>query len=101
MFKHQYFVYILANKKDGVLYVGVTNDLEKRVFEHKNKRYKNSFTARYNIDKLIYFEEYQYINDARKREKNIKKWKRQWKIDLIEKTNINWKDLSIDWLEKG
>ena len=100
MFKHQYFVYVLGNKKDGVLYVGVTNDLKKRVFEHKNKRYKNSFSARYNVDKLIYFEEYRYINEARKREKNMKKWKRQWKIDLIEKTNIDWKDLSIEWLKE-
>jgi len=66
------------------------------MFEHKNKLV-NGFTKKYGLDRLIYFETYQYINDAIKREKNMKKWKRQWKIDLIEEENPTWKDLSKDW----
>ncbi|WP_226789122.1 GIY-YIG nuclease family protein [Polaribacter porphyrae] len=100
MFKtqHQYYVYIITNKKDEVLYVGVTNDLERRMFEHKNKLVEG-FSSRYNLDKLIYFEAYQFINDAIKREKNIKKWKREWKINLIVEDNPDWKDLSEDWFD--
>ncbi len=93
---HQYYLYILTNKTYGTLYIGVTNDLERRMFEHKNKMIEG-FTKQYGLKKLVYFETYQYINDAIKREKNMKKWKRQWKIDLIEKENSNWKDLSKDW----
>jgi len=98
MFKtnHQYFVYILASKQNTVLYIGVTNNLERRVLEHKNKINKG-FTSRYNIDKLVYFEEYTNINEAIKREKQLKKWNRQWKIDLIEKDNPEWKDLAAKW----
>ena len=98
MFKniHQYYLYILTNKKNGTLYVGVTNDLERRMFEHKKKLIEG-FSKKYGLDKLVYFETYQYINDAIKREKNIKKWKRQWKINLIEDDNLDWEDLSIDW----
>ena len=91
--KHQYFSYILASKKNGVLYIGVTNDLERRIFEHKNKIVKG-FTTRYNVDKLMYFEKYSNINEAIKREKQLKKWNRQWKIDLIEEKNPKWNDLS-------
>jgi len=94
---HQYYVYILSNKMNGTLYIGVSNNLERRMFEHKNKLV-NGFTKTYNLDKLMYFETYQYINDAIKREKNMKKWKRQWKINLIIKDNPNWKDLSSDWI---
>ncbi|GAA4970797.1 GIY-YIG nuclease family protein [Algibacter aquimarinus] len=93
---HQYYLYILSNKKDGTLYIGVTNDLERRMFEHKNKLVEG-FTSKYGLDKLMYFETYQYVNDAIKREKNMKKWKRQWKINLIEEDNSNWEDLSADW----
>ena len=95
MFKtdHQYCVYIITNKKDGVLYIGVTNDLERRMFEHKNKLVKG-FSSKYNLDKLIYFEKYQYIGDAIKREKNMKKWKREWKIKLVIEDNPDWDDLS-------
>ncbi len=98
MFKtnHQYYLYIITNKKNGVLYIGVSNDLERRMFEHKNKLIKG-FSSRYNLGKLIFFETYQYINDAIKREKNMKKWKRAWKIELIEEDNPNWVDLSKDW----
>ena len=85
---HQYYLYILTNKKNGTLYIGVTNDLERRLFEHKNKLVEG-FTKNYGLDKLVYFETYQYVNDAIKREKNMKKWMRQWKISLIEKDNPN------------
>jgi len=80
------------------LYIGVTNDLEGRMSEHKQGLSKG-FSKRYNLDKLIYFETYQYINDAIKREKNIKKWKREWKIELINEDNPKWKDLSNDWFD--
>jgi len=98
MFKttHQYYLYILSNKFNRTLYLGVTNDLERRMFEHKHKII-DGFTKQYGLDKLMYFEVYQYINDAIRREKNMKKWKRQWKINLIEKDNPNWSDLSKDW----
>jgi len=100
MFKidHQYYVYIITNKKDGVLYVGITNDLERRMFEHKNKLVKG-FSSKYNLDKLMYLEVYPYVEDAIKREKNIKKWKRNWKIKLIVEDNPDWKDLSEEWFE--
>ena len=98
MFKtnHQYFVYILASKKNGVLYIGVTNDLERRRLEHKNKKIKG-FTSKYNVDKLVYFEQFTDIIEAIKREKQLKKWNRQWKIDLIEDENPGWKDLAAEW----
>ena len=98
MFKtvHQYYLYILTNKKNGTLYVGVTNNLERRMFEHKHKLVEG-FTKKYRLDRLIYFEVFQYVNDAIKREKNIKKWKRQWKINLIEEENPDWEDLAKDW----
>ncbi len=77
-----YYVYILTNKS-GTLYIGVTNDLKRRSWEHKYKTHE-SFTQKYNIDKLIYFEEYQNIDDAIAREKQLKNWHRQWKINLIK-----------------
>lgn len=97
MFKtiHQYYLYILTNRKNGTLYIGVSNNLERRMFEHKNKLIEG-FTKKYGLDKLVYLETYQYVNDAIKREKNMK---RQWKINLIEKDNPNWNDLSSDWFE--
>ena len=98
MFKtnHQYYVYFITNKKDGVLYVGVTNDLERRMVEHKNKLV-NGFSSKYNLDKLVYFEQYSNINQAIKREKQLKKWKREWKINLIIEDNDDWDDLSKEW----
>lgn len=94
---HQYYLYILTNKYNGTLYIGVTNNLERRMFEHKNKLVEG-FTKQYNLSRLIYFETFQYVNDAIKREKNMKKWKRQWKIDLIQQENSNWSDSSKDWI---
>jgi putative endonuclease len=93
----QYFIYILASKKNGTLYIGVTNSIERRVEEHKNKLDPKCFTAKYDVNTLVYFETFQYINDAIKREKQLKKWNRQWKINLIEEENKDWKDLSENW----
>ncbi len=94
--EHIYYVYILANKRNGTIYIGVTNNLFNRSFQHKLKENLDSFTAKYKIDKLVYFEEYQYIQDAIVREKQLKKWNRQWKIELIEKENPTWRDLLHD-----
>ena len=93
---YQFYVYILSNMKNGTLYIGFTNDLERRIFEHKNKLIEG-FTQKYSLNKLVYFECFQYVNDAIKREKQLKNWNRQWKIDLIEKENPKWEDLSLDW----
>ena len=88
---YEYFVYILCSNSRGTLYVGVTNDLDRRIKEHKNKTFPG-FTQKYNIDKLVYFESFQYIYDAFRREKQLKKWNRAWKIELIEKANPQWRD---------
>lgn len=95
---HHYYLYILASQPNGTLYIGVTNNLFSRSFQHKIKYNPNSFTAKYNVGRLVYYEEYQYIQDAIVREKQMKKWKRQWKIELIEKENQNWRDLFNDML---
>ena len=89
-----YFVYILSNKKNGTLYVGVTSNLVYRVLQHKNNAF-SGFTAQYNLKNLVYYEAYEEITDAIKREKNIKKWRRVWKITLIERDNPHWNELSI------
>jgi putative endonuclease len=88
----QYFVYILASKRNGTLYIGVTNNLIKRVYEHKTDLV-DGFTKKYRVHNLIYYEIYNSIDDAIVREKRLKKWKRQWKIELIEKNNPEWMDL--------
>jgi putative endonuclease len=88
----QYYVYILASRKNGTLYIGVTNDLLKRAYEHKNNLIEG-FTEKYKVHILVYYEETGSIEEAILREKRIKKWKRQWKINLIEKLNPNWDDL--------
>ena len=91
-----YYVYILTNRHYTVFYTGVTNDLELRVFQHKAKL-NQGFTAKYNCDKLVYFEEFSDVNDAIHREKQLKKYRRQWKKELINKMNPAWKDLSDGW----
>jgi putative endonuclease len=91
----QYYVYLLASCKNGVLYIGVTNDLIRRISEHKSKIIE-SFTKKRKIQILVSYEKYDDINRAIAREKQLKKWKRQWKIKLIEKTNPLWKDLYCD-----
>ena len=87
-----YYVYILASKRNGTLYTGITNNLIRRVYEHKNDMI-DSFTKKYHVHKLVYYEQTDDINSAIQREKQLKKWRRQWKIDLIEKNNPNWDDL--------
>ncbi|MBU1318449.1 MAG: GIY-YIG nuclease family protein [candidate division Zixibacteria bacterium] len=88
----QYYVYIMANKRNGTLYTGVTGDLIKRVYEHKQKM-GSLFTSKYGIDKLVFYEVHEDIQQAILREKRIKEWKRQWKLELIEKMNPEWRDL--------
>ena len=100
MFKtiHQYYVYILASKRNGTLYIGITYDLERRISEHKNKITKG-FTSKYGITNLVYFEVFEQVLDAIKREKQLKKWNRKWKIELIEEGNKEWNDLAKDWFD--
>jgi putative endonuclease len=88
-----YYVYILASKKNGAFYVGVTNDLRRRLLEHKDGSVEG-FTKKYHIGKLVYFERHNNINRAIQREKDIKAWQRQWKVNLIEESNSEWLDLS-------
>lgn len=87
-----YYVYLLASKPHGTLYIGVTSDLAKRVFEHKSKAVPG-FTARYSVDRLIWFEAHNSVEVAIRREKQIKEWKREWKFNLIERDNPHWIDL--------
>jgi len=94
-----YFVYILTNKRFTVLYTGVTSDLEQRVYEHKTKFYPDSFTAKYQCDRLIYYEEFSDVEEAIKREKQLKKYKRTFKANLINQMNAEWKDLSEGWYD--
>lgn len=94
-----YYVYIMASQRNGTLYIGVTNNLERRVFEHKTKFNKDSFTTWYDVNKLVYFEETDDISAAIRREKQLKRWKRDWKLALIEKVNLNWHDLAKDWFD--
>ena len=90
-----YYVYILTNKNHTVLYVGLTKQLKLRLKQHKNNS-SNSFTGKYNVDKLVYFETTKYVNNAIQRERQIKKWNREWKINLINGFNPDWRDLSED-----
>ena len=91
----QYYLYILASRPGGALYVGVTSDLVRRLYEHKNRLIKGH-TTRYGIDKLIYFEIFDSAYAAIQREKNIKHWPRAWKTRIIVKKNPTWRDLSDD-----
>ncbi len=86
------YVYILASTENGTLYIGVTSNLIKRIWEHKNKVVEG-FTSKYAVDRLVYFECYDNIQDAIYREKLLKEWKRKWKLDLINKSNAKWIDL--------
>lgn len=92
-----YYVYILASIS-RVLYTGVTNNLELRVYQHKKAENKKAFTARYRINRLVYFEEFDNVYNAIDREKQIKKWRREKKVKLIINSNPDWKDLSLEWL---
>ena len=88
-------VYLLASKRNGTLYIGVTSNLASRIWQHKTDQVEG-FTKKYQIHRLVYFELYDKMTDAIRREKQLKKWKRQWKIALIEKDNPEWKDLYYD-----
>jgi putative endonuclease len=92
-----YWVYILCSKRNGTLYIGLTNDLARRIFEHKEKLI-DGFTRNYNVTSLVYVEGFNNINDAIQSEKCIKKWHRSWKLRLIEKHNPEWKDLYENFL---
>jgi putative endonuclease len=87
-----YYVYLLASRKHGTLYVGVTNDLVRRVYEHKTKAVPG-FTRKYNVARLVWFEAHEDVTAAIEREKEIKKWRRDWKIAMIETENSEWRDL--------
>ena len=87
-----YYVYILANKRNGTLYTGVTSNLPKRIYAHKND-YVEGFTRKYGVHRLVYYEKCEDREGAILREKQIKEWKRKWKLDLIEKLNPEWNDL--------
>lgn len=93
---NSYYIYILSNWNNKVLYVGMTNDLERRLYEHINKLIEG-FTKKYNLNKLVYYEETSDVNSAIQREKEIKKWRREKKNNLIEKMNPKWEDLSKDF----
>lgn len=96
----EYYVYILANKRYGTLYIGVSNNLEMRIQQHRDGN-GSSFVKKYHIHMLVYYESFTYIEDAILREKQLKKWKRDWKISLIEEMNPWWNDLSSAWLRDG
>jgi len=91
----QFYVYILASKRNGTLYIGVTSDPVQRIWQHKNKMV-GGFTKKYNVNKLVYYEVHLNAESAIVREKQMKKWQRAWKIQLIEEKNPDWKDLYDD-----
>lgn len=95
VFTKNYYVYFLTNWNNKVLYIGVTNDLERRLYEHKNKLVPG-FTAKYNLNKLVYFEETQDVTAAIAREKEIKKWRREKKDRLVNQMNPDWRDLGSE-----
>jgi putative endonuclease len=95
--RHTYLTYIMASRSH-TLYVGMTSDLHHRVFEHKGHE-KGGFTARYNCDRLVWFESFREVYDAIQREKELKGWRREKKINLIEQSNPTWQDLSRDWYD--
>ncbi len=88
------YVYIMTNKPRGTLYIGMTKNLQRRIFEHK-QHFVRGFTGKYNLDKLVFYEERENIVSAIEREKELKRWLRQWKIELIESINPSWEDLEI------
>ena len=95
-----YYVYILASKRNGTLYIGVTNNLLRRIYEHKNNIIAG-FTKKYNIHILVYYEQHDSAEEAIQREKRLKYWHRKWKIRLIEETNPGWKDLYEEIIYSG
>ena len=92
--QEQFYFYMTTNTHNKVLYTGFTVDLKNRILEHKNKTYKGSFTDKYNLDKLVYFETFKTVSEARARERQVKKWNREWKNNLVNDMNPDWKDLN-------
>ena len=91
----EYWIYVLGNRKKSVLYIGVTNNLIRRLYEHKNPSDTDSFTSKYKVNQLLYFESYSDINYALQREKQLKKWKREWKLKLIREKNPALKNFEL------
>ncbi|MEO0883913.1 MAG: GIY-YIG nuclease family protein [Pseudomonadota bacterium] len=87
-----YYVYILASQRNGTLYTGITNDLVRRAWEHRNGCIRG-FTSKYTVRRLVWFEVFRDVNEAIAKEKRVKRWRRRWKLDLIETDNPDWKDL--------
>ncbi|HPA25546.1 MAG TPA: GIY-YIG nuclease family protein [bacterium] len=94
--RYNYYVYIITNSYCSTLYIGVTNNLERRIYEHKNKLF-DGFSKQYNLNKLVYYEYYPDINYAIQREKQLKNWHHDWKINLVRQNNPNFQDLAKDW----
>ena len=103
MMEKRFYVYMLASKRNGTLYLGVTSDIVKRVWQHKNGP-AEGFTKKYGIKRLVYYEIHEDAENAMKREKQLKKWRRAWNVELVEEKNSEWRDLfvcrymSIDWI---
>jgi putative endonuclease len=95
----QYYVYIITNKRNGTIYVGSTSDLEVRMWDHKNKTILGSFSSRYSLNKLMYYEEQPDAKTMVGRERTIKHWPRKYKLGLIEENNPEWNDLSSGWFD--
>src|SRR5258708_31355681 len=96
----RFYVYILANRRYGVLYIGMTNNLVRRVSQHRQKIVPG-FTSEHGVIRLVYFEEYLSVTEARARERSVKRWRRAWKLALIDQANPEWRDLSDDFLPDG
>lgn len=90
--ERQFYIYIMANKRNGTIYIGVTNDLARRVYEHREGLVKG-FTSRYGLKSIVYYEVFDSVSQAIQRETSLKRWPRRWKLALIEKANPQWKDL--------
>jgi putative endonuclease len=93
----QYYIYVLTNRTNRILYIGVTSDLARRIFEHK-KKLVDGFSKKYNLNKLVYYEMTNDVNSAIRREKQLKNWHRDWKINLINQFNPEWKDLTDEFI---
>jgi len=100
MVEHGGWAYILASKNNSTIYVGVTSDIVLRILRHRESYYENSFTSRYSVFKLVYYEFLDTIGEAIEREKQLKNWRRKWKTDLIETNNLEWEDLFNQLLQE-
>ncbi|HEX4535015.1 MAG TPA: GIY-YIG nuclease family protein [Rhizomicrobium sp.] len=92
-----YYVYILASKRNGTLYIGMTNDIVRRVWEHREGLVEG-FTKKHSVKRLVYFEMFEDVHAAIHRETRLKKYKREWKLNLIQEKNVEWRDLAAEWL---